>query len=158
MKLFKPFLFLLLLFIVAIGYSQNEHVPKRKKRVIDPEKVAIGQTMTLSQRLGLVNEESQKVMAVYLKYHQQRAVIRATNEATADKKMLNQQLTAVEAQETEALKLVLSPEQNRKWAILKIKKTIKRRMNQIKRNWPAWVGGLSFGFLLLFFLIRKVKR
>ena len=158
MKLFKPLFILLLLFVVVIGYSQKEHNQQRKKRVIDPEQVAIGKTMTLSQRLGLVNTESQKVMAVYLKYHQKRQIIRAANAEMVDKKTIDHQLAVIDKQETEALKLVLSPEQNRKWAIRKIRTKLSKWKNQIKRNLPAWIGGLSFGFLLIFFLVRKGMR
>lgn len=158
MKSLKSFLLLFLLSSVTIGYSQNQLGQQRKKHVIDPEQVAIGQTMKLSQQLSLVNAESQKVMAVYLKYHQKRAVIRTSNTETADKSTINQQLAAIEAQETEALKLVLSPEQNRKWAIRKIRTKLSRWKKQIQRNLPAWIGGLSFGAFLLFFLVKKVKR
>lgn len=61
--------------------------------------------MRLSLQLDLSNEESQKVMAVYLKYQQKRQVVRANSEGIADKTTRNQQLADLDAHENKALSL-----------------------------------------------------
>jgi len=104
------------------------------------ERQSIKQTSRLSSKLDLSNEESQRLMTVFLKHNQQREALWEQTKKEQDKTHQQAQLAKIAKEEEKAIAAVLTPAQLKQWEWNKTKTKWKKYYYQGRHYWFMGLG------------------